>query len=189
MLGDTETILRVGAFGCFVGHGWIAAMKLEFGGWSKFMAAAGFSEAEAHAVMPVIGWMDIALGAVTLLRPNQLCSAWMVSWAFNTALVRPFSAGWARASAPMSDNALWGFVERASNWACPLALLALQCADGYAAAAPHPALEPFHAALAPLDALCNGYRPESLAAFVVGAIGATWLVIVPLLRARRPRKK
>ena len=182
---DTETILRVGAFGCFVGHGWIAAWKLEFGGWSKFMAAAGFSEDEAHVVMPVIGWMDLALGAVTLLRPNQLCTAWMVTWAFSTALVRPFSAGWKRASAPMSDNALWGFVERASNWACPLALLAMQCADGYVARAPHASLEGLNKALAPLDTYCNGYSSDALAKMILGSLFVAWFVVIPALRSRK----
>lgn len=28
-----EWVLRIGCFGCFVGHGWIAAFKLEFSGW------------------------------------------------------------------------------------------------------------------------------------------------------------
>ena len=49
MIWDTELILRIGCCGCFFGHGFIAAYKLEFGGWSKFMYAAGFREAEAHA--------------------------------------------------------------------------------------------------------------------------------------------
>ena len=77
----------VGACGCFVGHGWIAAWKLEFSGWKKFMEAAGFREAEAHVLMPAIGAMDVGLGVVTLLHPTQLTSAWMVVWAFSTALV------------------------------------------------------------------------------------------------------
>ena len=131
---NVEAILRIGACGCFIGHGWIAAFKLEFSGWKKFLFSAGFSEAEAHVLMPIIGWMDVLLALATLIRPVELFSAWMAAWAFSTALVRPFSAGAARAFAPMSDNALWGFVERAANWACPLALLCLQKADGYEAA-------------------------------------------------------
>ena len=110
---NVEAILRIGACGCFIGHGWIAAFKLEFSGWKKFLFSAGFSEAEAHVLMPIIGWMDVLLALATLIRPVELFSAWMAAWAFSTALVRPFSAGAARAFAPMSDNALWGFVERA----------------------------------------------------------------------------
>ena len=36
---DLETILRIAAFGCFIGHGWIAAWKLEFSGWFKVGAS------------------------------------------------------------------------------------------------------------------------------------------------------
>lgn len=73
-----EAILRVGVFGCFLGHGWIAAWKLEFSGWSTFMAAAGFRTGEAHVLMPLIGWMDILLACVTLVHPTELTTAWMV---------------------------------------------------------------------------------------------------------------
>ena len=182
---DTETILRVGAFGCFIGHGWIAAWKLEFGGWSKFMDAAGFTEPEAHQVMPVIGWMDVALAANVLLRPNELCSAWMATWAFSTALVRPFSAGWDRASKPLSDNALWGFVERASNWACPLALLAMQKAPGYAPKDLFPGTGLYEL----LEPFANGYSESQLAVFMAGTFALAWFVVVPVLRAREGRGK
>ena len=128
---DTEALLRVGACGCFLGHGWIAAWKLEYSGWVKFMRAAGFRDSEAQILMPLIGWMDIVLAVITLLRPMELLTAWMVVWAFSTALVRPVSAGLSRAMSPMSDNAIWGFVERASNWVCPLALLTIQKQEGY----------------------------------------------------------
>lgn len=47
-LFDVESILRIGAFGCFLGHGWIAAWKLEYGPWSKFTEAAGFRDSEAQ---------------------------------------------------------------------------------------------------------------------------------------------
>ena len=84
---NVEAILRIGACGCFIGHGWIAAMKLEFSGWKKFLFSAGFSEAEAHVLMPIIGWMDVLLALATLIRPVELFSAWMTAWAFSTALV------------------------------------------------------------------------------------------------------
>jgi len=128
---DIETVLRIAACGTFLGHGWIAAWKLEFNGWKKFMYAAGFKTKEAHFLMPLIGWMDVLLAIITLLRPQEYFTAWMVVWAFSTALVRPVSAGWSRALNPLHDNALWGFVERAANWAVPLALLTIQKSNGY----------------------------------------------------------
>ena len=59
----------------------IAAFKLEFSGWKKFLFSAGFSEAEAHVLMPIIGWMDVLLALATLIRPVELFSAWMTAWA------------------------------------------------------------------------------------------------------------
>eukprot|EP00941_MAST-03F_sp_MAST-3F-sp1_P005502 g5502.t1 len=106
-----ELILRVGCFGCFLGHGWIAAWKLEFGSWGKFMEAAGFRESEAQILMPLIGCMDLVLALITLLRPMELITAWMVVWALSTAIVRPFTAGLHRSINPF-DQAIWGFVER-----------------------------------------------------------------------------
>ena len=165
--------------------GWIAAWKLEYGPWSKFMFAAGFRDGEAKVIMPIVGWMDVILAVVTLVRPNEIFLAWMVVWAFSTALVRPFSAGFERWSKPMSDNALWGFVERASNWACPLALLAHVKSDGYAVEDAIGA-GPLFAALAPLDATLSGYATTQLAAFMAAAFALPWFVVVPLLRARGP---
>jgi hypothetical protein len=181
---SVEAILRIGAFGCFLGHGWIAAWKLEYGPWSKFTAAAGFRDSEAQVIMPLIGWMDLILAVVTLLRPMELLSAWMVVWAFSTALVRPVSAGLARAMRPMSDNATWGFVERASNWGCPLALLALQKAPGYKPAELVPGLG---AQLAPLDQYLNvpGATFREMLVFMGWAFIGVWS-LVPLLKSRGP---
>ena len=180
-----EVMLRVGAFGCFIGHGWIAAWKLEFSGWKKFMFAAGFTEKEAHLLMPVIGWMDIVLATITLIQPTELTSAWMVVWAFSTAMIRPFSAGLQRALDPMNDNALWGFVERAANWAVPLCLLILMRDPEYStyqipnlSASTH-----VRGALGKM----NGCSDDFLKRFMLYSFGAVWGV-VPILRARRPKK-
>ena len=152
------------------------------------MYAAGFREKEAQVVMPIIGWMDVILAVVTLVRPNELFCAWMTVWAFSTALVRPFSAGAARWTKPMSDNALWGFVERAGNWACPLALLSIMVAPGYA---PKDILgvAPLFDALAPLDATLSGFAQGELAIFMAATFAVPWFVVVPLLLSREPEKK
>merc|ERR1719353_1620952 len=134
---NVEAILRIGACGCFIGH----------------------------------GWMDVLLALATLIRPVELFSAWMTAWAFSTALVRPFSAGAARAFAPMSDNALWGFVERAANWACPLALLCLQKSEGYEAA----------------DITGLGSYLATLFKYICIMVCVVWAP-VPLLRARGKNK-
>eukprot|EP00629_Pelagomonadales_sp_RCC1024_P013078 CAMPEP_0119261556 /NCGR_PEP_ID=MMETSP1329-20130426/1584_1 /TAXON_ID=114041 /ORGANISM="Genus nov. species nov., Strain RCC1024" /LENGTH=198 /DNA_ID=CAMNT_0007261121 /DNA_START=193 /DNA_END=788 /DNA_ORIENTATION=- len=182
---DLELILRIGCCGCFFGHGFIAAYKLEFGGWSKFMYAAGFREKEAHLIMPIIGWMDLVLAVQTLVYPLELCTAWMVVWAFSTALVRPFSAGWEKASSPLSSNALWGFVERAANWGCPLALLALQTEGDYLPAhLPLPHMCCVADAMEPLADVLSGYSRDFLWKFMGCAFALPWFVVIPLLKLR-----
>eukprot|EP00041_Stephanoeca_diplocostata_P008485 m.125831 g.125831 ORF g.125831 m.125831 type:complete len:207 (+) comp17343_c0_seq1:154-774(+) len=184
-----ELLLRFGVFGCFLGHGWIAAWKLEFGGWVKFMAAAGFTHSEAHILMPMIGWMDVILAFITLTHPTQLTTAWMMVWAFSTAMVRPVSAGLQRSLRPMSDNALWGFVERASNFLCPAALMVLQTQPGYKVA--NFPLVSVPKVLSPmttwLDSLCNGYSWAELQYFVLCAFALVWLP-VPVLLSRKVHK-
>lgn len=136
--------------------------------------------------MPCIGWMDIILGCITLVRPMQLTSAWMVCWAFSTAMIRPISAGWKRALDPLNDNAIWGFVERAANWAVPLALLAIQKDPAYT---PTELFTPsVGAALSPLDAYLtapvSGWSMKAMMVLIVQGVLALWLA-VPILRMRK----
>jgi len=81
----------------------------------------------------------------------------------------------------MGDNALWGFVERAANWACPLALLQLQTRAGYQ---PQELFAGVGRQLAPLDAYLSGYQPEQLRWFMAGAL-ATLCLTIPVLRSRK----
>merc|ERR1712216_321390 len=104
--------------------------------------------------MPIIGWMDVLLALATLIRPVELFSAWMTAWAF----------------APMSDNALWGFVERAANWACPLALLCLQKSEGYEAAD----ITGLGSYLAPLDALNTDKDLATLFKYICIMVCVVW---------------
>jgi len=144
------------------------------------MEAAGFRDAEAHILMPMIGWMDIGLGLLTLLHPTQLTTAWMTVWAFSTALVRPVSAGLKRSMDVMNDNALWGFVERAANWATPLALLHVQSQQGYQ---PSEIITGLGNQLGVLDAYLSGFPLPRLYTLMACGFLMVWLP-VPLLRSR-----
>jgi hypothetical protein len=155
-----ETILRVGCFGIFFGHGYIAAFKLEFGGWSKFMRAGGFTDEEAHVLMPLIGYKDVALALLTLACPMTLLLDWMVAWAFSTALMRPFSGG-----------LIWGFVERAGNFCCPLALLHM-LVHGQCSGPTAPALAPLAARLSPA-----GLDWSTHLQIIASFIAATWCAV------------
>lgn len=75
---DVETVLRLCCFCCFFGHGWIAALNLEFNSWVKFAHAGGFRTSEAKIVLPLIGWMDMILAVLIVVRPFEILTAWMV---------------------------------------------------------------------------------------------------------------
>jgi hypothetical protein len=105
-----EWVLRIGVFGTFVGHGCYA-----IGGkpqWIPLLTAFGFSEQIAVFLLPVIGWLDLVIALIVLLRPFKPVLYWAVCWTFLTALSRI-----------VSGESVFEFFERFSNIACPLALL------------------------------------------------------------------
>jgi len=169
-----DMLLRIGCFGIFWGHGFLAATRAEFGSWKKFTRAGGFTEAEAQIVMPLIGCKDLLLAVITLLHPIPLLTAWMVAWATATALARPFSGGH-----------IWGFVERAGNFICPLTLLRLQTSGGMDGA--------WQVEHALFDALerglqISGWDWNTYVMFAAGAVVVLWGVLTPILRSRPVHK-
>jgi hypothetical protein len=65
-------------------------------------------------LMPYIGYLDIIVAVSVLIKPLRIILIWAIFWAFLTALMRPIAGG-----------SILDFVERAGNWATPLALLLL----------------------------------------------------------------
>ncbi len=108
-----QWILRIGVFGTFLGHG-VFALGVK-SGWIPFLTVVGFSEATAIKLMPIIGVIDIVVAILALVKPMPIVFLYAFIWAFATALIRP-----------IAGLPIWDFVERASNWAVPLALLIIQ---------------------------------------------------------------
>ena len=104
--------LRWGGAACFVGHGAFGVMTKE--GWLPYFALFGIGRDLAFQLMPVIGWLDIAMGLSLLVTLHPVLLGWMVVWTIFTAALRP-----------LSGESIWEFVERAANFTLPLALLAL----------------------------------------------------------------
>lgn len=107
---SSERILRLGAFGVFLGHGVVAV-----GGhdpWIPLLTSVGFTTTIAKELMPLIGYLDIIIAFFLLFFPIRIVLIWASLWAFATALSRP-----------IAGYSIWSFVERAGNWAVPLALL------------------------------------------------------------------
>jgi len=105
-------VLKIGVFGIFLGHG-IYAIQVNQA-WVPFLEKVGFSNDLALQIMPYIGYLDIIVAVSVLIKPLRIILIWAIFWAFLTALMRPIAGG-----------SILDFVERAGNWATPLALLLL----------------------------------------------------------------
>lgn len=105
-----EWILRIGIFGTFLGHGIFALLVKQ--SWIPYFTSVGISESSAMLLLPLIGLLDIIIAIFVLIKPIRAVLIYASIWAFMTALIRP-----------ISGEPIWDFVERAANWAAPLALL------------------------------------------------------------------
>lgn len=108
-----EWILRVAVAGEFLGHGVFALQgKAQ---WIKWFAQFGVSDpAVAAQLLFAVGFMDIVVALIVLVRPIPIVLLWAVLWGFWTALLRP-----------IVGEPIWDFIERWANWGAPLALLML----------------------------------------------------------------
>ena len=106
-----ELVLRMGVFGAFLGHG-IFALEGKQQFIEMIQSMVPLDAAMATSLLFAIGVIDILVAFWVLLRPQRFVLAYATVWAFLTALAR-ITAG----------DPVWDFVERAANWAAPLALL------------------------------------------------------------------
>jgi hypothetical protein len=106
-----ELVLRAGVFGVFLGHG-VFALEGKQRFVEMIQSMVSVDAATAGSLLFVIGIMDILIAFLVLLRPQKYVLAYATVWAFMTAIAR-VTAG----------DPIWDFVERAANWAAPLALL------------------------------------------------------------------
>ncbi len=109
-------ILRIGVFGTFCGHGTLALMG--YPKWLPYLGLVGIEGELAFKAMFVIGIIDWVIAVVTLIKPSKYLLIYAAVWAFAAALARPL------VGEPWLD-----FVERAANWAAPLALYAMLFID------------------------------------------------------------
>jgi hypothetical protein len=105
-----EWLLRIGIAGEFAGHGLLAiGGKGDWVNWIKQLIHV--SDPTAKTLLLLIGVFDLVVALIVLVRPVKPILLWAAVWGFWTALVRPIvGVGWL------------DFIERAANWAAPLAL-------------------------------------------------------------------
>jgi hypothetical protein len=104
-------VLRIGVFGTFLGHG-VFALKGKQDFVEMIQSMVPVDAATATSLLFTIGIIDLIVAFWVLLKPQKFVLIYATVWAFMTALAR-VTAG----------DPVWDFVERASNWAVPLALL------------------------------------------------------------------
>ena len=102
-------LLRAGVCGTFAGHGMYAITVKPT--WITLITSVGFTTEFARMAMPVIGWVDMAVVLLTIVKPHRYLFAWAAFWCALTALSR-FTAG----------ESVLEVLERFSNIACPLTL-------------------------------------------------------------------
>jgi hypothetical protein len=106
-----EWVLRIGVFGVFLGQGIFALQgKQQFVEMIQSMVPVDV--ATATTLLFIVGIVDLFVAFSILIRPTRFVLEYATIWAFMTAVAR-ITAG----------DPVWDFVERAANWAVPLALL------------------------------------------------------------------
>jgi hypothetical protein len=111
--GPLHWLLRIACSAEFVGHG--AFGVLTKAAWLPYFGVVGIPPELAWRLMPLIGTVDITLGLLTLIRPTRALLLYMAGWGLLTASIRP-----------LAGEPIWEFVERAPNWAVPLAFLGVR---------------------------------------------------------------
>ena len=106
-------ILRIATAGALIGHGGYGAVMAK-ADWVGYFGAVGISASfvQAASLVALIGWCEIALGVIVLLRPVRGLLLALLIWKVTTELLRP-----------VVGEPFWEFIERASNMIAPLALI------------------------------------------------------------------
>ena len=106
-----EWVLRIAVAGEFIGHGVFALQGRK--AWVEWFSIFGISDLQmATMLLWLVGFIDVALAILILVKPVRLVLLWMAFWGFWTALMRP-----------IAGDSIFEFVERWANWGAPLALL------------------------------------------------------------------
>jgi hypothetical protein len=109
-------VLRVTTAALLIGHGGFGAF-MQKAAWVGYLGAVGIGAetVEAASLVSRVGWFEIALGLLVLTWPAPGILIVVFAWKVGTELLRP-----------VVGEPFWEFVERASSYAAPLALLFFQ---------------------------------------------------------------
>jgi hypothetical protein len=90
-------MLRIATVGALVGHGAYGAV-LARAAWVDYLGVLGIRPGvvDATSLIALLGWLEIGLGVLVLLRPICAVLLWVVFWKVSTELLRPLAGepGW-----------------------------------------------------------------------------------------------
>jgi hypothetical protein len=114
-LDRTALILRLATGVLLIGHGGFGAfMHKNMLAGHYASAGLGAFPGGAAALVPLVGWAELLLGAAVILTPVPALLGFVFLWKIATELLYPASgAPW------------WEFIERGGSYAAPIALLLL----------------------------------------------------------------
>jgi hypothetical protein len=151
----TEWCLRIGAAGCFIGHGAFGIMTKA--AWVPYFGVVGIPSEWAWVLMPIVGTIDILAGIMVLVSPRPFVLLYMTAWGLWTALLRP-----------LAGESVFETLERAGNYGVPLALLLLYGLPRSL----RELLRPYHGITAPLSRATIGRVLLASTALLLFAHGA-----------------
>jgi hypothetical protein len=120
-------ILRITTASLLIGHGGFGAF-VHKAAWTGYFGALGIDAGTVQnlSLVSTVGWLEIVLGLVVLVRPGWKLLLFVVCWKISTELLR-LPAG----------EAVWEVVERFGSYAAPLALMVLLRHEVAAPRTPH----------------------------------------------------
>ncbi len=101
----------------FIGHGMLGIKGVAQ--WVSYFAVVGIHRDGALALMPAVGWGDVAMGVAIIVLPVRAVILYMAAWGLWTAILRP-----------LAGESAWEAVERTGNFGALLALFLLARSGG-----------------------------------------------------------
>jgi uncharacterized membrane protein YphA (DoxX/SURF4 family) len=104
-------IFRIAFLWEFIGHGAFGVMGGK-AAWLPYFGVVGIGESAAWKLMPIIGYVDVTMGILTLFRPMRAVLLYGAVWGLWTAMLRP-----------LAGQGIWELLEREGNYGIPMAFL------------------------------------------------------------------
>ena len=120
-------VLRFTVAGLLIGHGGIGVFRHPQA-WTAYFTVLGINAAAVadRSLIETVGWVEIALGTVVLIRPFRGLLLFVFCWKLATEFLRP-----------LAGEEIGQFIERSGSYAAPIALALLVTSLGRSTSEDH----------------------------------------------------